>query len=117
LSFKPRPDRTVCQLGRVAQDRTVRRAILDRTVSGDRQLNHHGEPIGMLVQRGKIRRQVVGQHGKILDAGVHGSAIRGGMRIDRRSFGNIAIHVGDADADADLAVWQAFGQFDLIEIA
>src|ERR1022692_2453093 len=57
----------------------------------------------MLVQRREIRGQIVRQHGKVLDAGVHSGAIRGRMRIERRSLRYVAIHVGDADSDAHIA--------------
>jgi hypothetical protein len=117
LPFQPRPHGAVGQLRRVARDRAVGRAIPHRAVRGDRQFHHHGEPVGMLVQRREIRRQIVRQHGKVLDAGVHGGAIRGGMPVDRRILGYVAIHVGDADADADIAVRQALGDFDLVQIA
>ena len=40
-----------------------------------------------------------------------------GMGVYGRAFGNGPIHIGDADQDADAAVAQVLGEFDLVEIA
>ncbi len=38
------------------------------------------------------------------------------MLIDRRVFGDKGVHIGDSDHHFDVAVGQAFGNFDLVEI-
>ncbi len=52
--FKPRPDSVVGQLRLIADQRGINGCGRDRTIAADDHVNHHGHPVGGLVERCEI---------------------------------------------------------------
>jgi hypothetical protein len=70
----------------------------------------------MLVERGQIGRQTLGQHREDHARGVHRRRVQRRMTIDRRSFRHRRIHVGDRDQHLDVTRWKRLRHRELVEI-
>ena len=117
LSFEPRADAWIRQLGAIAHDRFVHVRCTQRPVLVDDVLDDDRVAILVLVQRRQVGGEALGQHRKNLRAGVNRGGVVRGVLIHRRVARDERVHVGDGDKHLRLAVGRGLGDRQLIEVA
>ena len=115
-AFEPRSHRVVGELCLVANDGAIDIAGTQRAAGIDHEFGDHGGPVHIRQQRRCAGRELIRQHGENGYAGINGGRLPFRMLIDGRIFGDKSVHVGDADHHFDVAIGQALGDFDLVEI-
>ena len=121
--LEPGADARVGQLGAVADggagDLLVWKASIVKAAvgwdgeaedGGDIEAHHEGGAIGVFVEGGEAGRELDGQHGEVLDGGIDGLGLGGGVEVERAALGNGGGDVGDGDVEADACLaWESFG--------
>jgi hypothetical protein len=85
-------------------------------VGADDELDDDGELIGRFLQRGDRRRQLLGQHRKDPDAGIHGRRLARGLLVNRRVLRHVGVDIRDGYHHLGGPVGQSLRHFELIEV-
>ena len=80
------------------------------------EFGDHRGAVLVLVERGEIGGELVGQHGEVAGGGIDGLGLMRGVLVDGGVLRHGCRNVGHADAHTD-AAGDALGPLDLIEIA
>src|SRR5580704_12337781 len=115
-AVEPCADSVIGQLGAVVDDSGVDLAVADLAGLVDAELYDVGHAVLVFIQRGNAFGKHCRQHGKDLDSGVDRSGFAFGVTVENRAPTHSDVNIGDANEDADAAIRQLLGPFDLIKI-
>ena len=114
---KPGAYCVVGELSAIVKQRGIQFECREAAVGIDNELDDDRATIFVFQKRSEPGGKLLGQHGKILDAGIDRRAFRGRVQVDGRGFGYEPIDISDSHQHLDAAPGKTLGDFDLIEIA
>ena len=117
LPVEPRRDGVVGQPGLVPHEGAGDRRAVDRAVPAGGERDHDGQPVLVLVERGEVGREPLGQHREHLRRRVDGGGVRPRALVDRAAARDRRVDVGHRDEEAHRAVGKLLGHRQLVEVA
>jgi hypothetical protein len=104
------------QLRLVAHERAVELASAHPARGSNNKLANHAKAILIFEQRSQPRGQLFGKHREVAHAGIDCGGLSRRVLIDGSFFWYKSVDISDSHHDLDIAVGQAFGDFNLIKI-
>ncbi len=116
-SVEPGGDAVVGELGVIDHHRLIDVRFAHGTVGIDRHLDDDGQPLLTCGERREVGGKLLGKHREDLGGGVNGRGVSPCVTVDRGTFPDDRVDVGDRDEDFHRAARGRHRDRELIEIA